>query len=51
LRERQLSPDGQWIAFVSDRAGDTEFHSLDRDGGVKRVTYQAGADWKPLWLQ
>ncbi len=46
-----LSPDGQWIAFVSDRAGDTELHSLDRDGGVKRVTYQVGADWKPLWLQ
>lgn len=45
-----ISPDGRSIVFVSDRAADTELYSLDHDGGVSRVTYQVGADWKPLWL-
>lgn len=46
-----VSPDGAWIAFVSNRDGDTELYVLGPDGGVARVTERAGADWRPIWVQ
>ena len=39
------SPDGERIAFVSERDGDMEIYVMDADGrNEKRLTYGAGKD-------
>ncbi|MFZ5444495.1 MAG: TolB family protein [Myxococcota bacterium] len=44
-----VSPDGRWIAFVSNRDGDPEVYLLG-PSGLERLTRRVGADWRPLWL-
>ena len=46
------SPDGEWIAFVSDRTGEPQVYVMRYDGsGQKRLTfagnYNADPDWGP----
>ncbi len=40
-----ISPDGQWIAFSSDRDGDMELYRMRLDGtAMQRLTHHAGPD-------
>ena len=43
------SPDGQWIAFVSNRTGDPEIFITDMHGTVRRITNHVGPDFMPVW--
>jgi tricorn protease len=46
------SPDGEWIAFASNRTGNNDIFIVPADGGTtKRLTYHSGqdvpSDWSP----
>jgi len=46
------SPDGQWIAFVSDRAGNSDLYQMRPDGSELRPillssTYEGDPSWSP----
>jgi len=44
------SPDGQWIAFATDRDGDVEVYKVRWDGSeLTRLTRQRGFDCRPRW--
>ena len=44
------SPDGQMIAFSSDRDGDSEIYLMNRDGSnVRQLTDNNGYDGTPRW--
>jgi TolB protein len=44
------SPDGQKIAFISQRDGDREIYVMDADGqNVVNVTRHPADDWTPAW--
>ena len=44
------SPDGQHLAFVSQRDGNQEVYVMNSDGtGQKRLTLYRGADTQPTW--
>ncbi|HVT60077.1 MAG TPA: PDZ domain-containing protein [Thermoanaerobaculia bacterium] len=46
------SPDGRWIAYLSDRSGEYEVYVRDRDGsGTERRVTTDGDVWRfqPLW--
>lgn len=50
--EPQFSPDGNWIAFSSNRSGNTAAYVVSKDGGTpKRLTWQPSAaivrGWTP----
>ncbi len=46
----QFSPDGQWIAFSSDRAGSTDIWVGRIDGsGLRRLTFLEGFAGTPRW--
>jgi TolB protein len=48
--EPALSPDGNRIAFASDRGGDFDVYVMDVGGGdVKRLTLNDGDDHDPAW--
>ena len=47
-RDLSVSPDGEWIAFVSDRDSDTEIYTMDINGhNVLRLTNVPGLDRAP----
>jgi TolB protein len=44
------SPDGQKIAFASDRDGDSEIYVMDKNGSnLKKLTDNHGYDSRPRW--
>jgi tricorn protease len=43
-RASQWSPDGKWIAFISDRSGENEIYIVAPDGQSKPVQVTGGAD-------
>ena len=44
------SPDGQKIAFVSNRAGSPQIYIMNHEGGnVRRLTYDGGYNTSPAW--
>ena len=46
----QFSPDGEWIAFSSDRAGSTDIWVGRSDGsGLRRLTFLDGFAGTPRW--
>ncbi|HEY5611010.1 MAG TPA: hypothetical protein VIL97_07375, partial [Thermoanaerobaculia bacterium] len=49
-RQPSLSPDGEWIIFSSDRAGNLDLWTLSRKtGAVRRITDDAADDWDPAY--
>jgi TolB protein len=45
-----LSPNGQWIAFVSNRDGNDEIYLMDVNGSnLIRLTEHPAVDWFPKW--
>lgn len=45
------SPDGRYLAFVSDRDGDRELYVMRADGSAPtRLTHTPGFDGLPLWV-
>ncbi len=45
-----FSPDGQHIAFESNRDGNFEIYVMDRDGGnIRRLTNDPATDRSPAW--
>lgn len=46
----QPSPDGQKIAFVSNREGSFQIYTMNRDGtGLTRLSHSEGNDQNPSW--
>ena len=44
-REPIWSPDGQWLAFTSNREGNNDVYIMKAEGGVpKRLTFHSGSD-------
>ena len=44
------SPDGKYIAFVSDRDGNDEIYLMKADGSEQtRLTNNSVDDWYPVW--
>ena len=44
------SPDGNWIAFLSDRDGNVELYKMRADGSeVTRLTDNPAWDGMPSW--
>ena len=46
----RLSPDGQWLAFDSDRSGNMDIYKMRVDGtGIQQLTRNAADDFYPGW--
>jgi tricorn protease len=46
----QLSPDGRWIAFTSNRSGNADVYVMPADGGdPRRLTWHPGFDFARGW--
>jgi TolB protein len=44
------APDGAWLAFTSNRDGQSEIYLMKPDGSaVRRLTDHPAADWLPRW--
>ena len=49
-RDPAWSPDGNWVAFASDRSGDYEIYVVDRKGErLRRLTHDPACDLAPAW--
>ncbi len=46
----RLSPDGQWLAFDSDRSGNMDIYKMRVDGtGLQQLTRDPADDFRPSW--
>jgi len=46
----RLSPDGQWLAFDSDRSGNMDIYKMKVDGtGLQQLTNDSADDFRPSW--
>lgn len=46
----RLSPDGQWLAFDSDRSGNMDLYKMRIDGtGLQQLTRDSADDFRPSW--
>jgi Tol biopolymer transport system component len=46
----RLSPDGQWLAFDSDRSGNMDIYKMKVDGtGLQQLTNNPADDFRPSW--
>jgi Tol biopolymer transport system component len=46
----RLSPDGQWLAFDSDRSGNMDIYKMRIDGtGLQQLTRDTADDFRPSW--
>ena len=46
----RLSPDGQWLAFDSDRSGNMDIYKMRVDGtGLQQMTRDTADDFRPSW--
>jgi tricorn protease len=43
-RNSKWSPDGKWVAFISDQSGENELHIIAQDGSGKPIQITNGAD-------
>ncbi len=49
-RQPTYSPDGEWIAFSSERAGSLDLWKVSRTTGeLRRLTDDSAEDWDPAW--
>ncbi|HWZ95810.1 MAG TPA: PDZ domain-containing protein, partial [Opitutaceae bacterium] len=51
-RDAVWSPDGQWIAYVSDETGENELFIRSQDGHARPIQITSGADtyyYAPIW--
>lgn len=49
-RQPVYSPDGEWIAFSSERSGTLDVWVVSRTtGALRRLTDSPGEDWDPAW--
>jgi tricorn protease len=50
-RYPRWSPDGRWVAYLSDRTGEDEFYITSQDGRetVQLTTGSTGHKYQPLW--
>jgi TolB protein len=50
VEEVSVSPDGEWLAFDSDRAGNSDIYVMSLAGGEpRRITTDPGFDFVPSW--
>ena len=46
----RVSPDGQWLAFDSDRSGNMDIFKMRIDGtGLQQLTHDSADDFRPSW--
>ncbi|MFL5630601.1 MAG: protein kinase domain-containing protein [Gemmatimonadaceae bacterium] len=46
----RLSPDGQWLAFDSDRSGNMDIYKMRIDGtGLQQLTHNTADEFRPSW--
>ncbi len=51
-RQPILSPDGEWVAFTSNRSGNLEVWAVsNRSGILRRLTDHAADDWDPAFME
>lgn len=49
-RQPTYSPDGEWIAFSSERSGSLDLWVISRTtGNLRRFTVSTAEDWDPAW--
>jgi dipeptidyl aminopeptidase/acylaminoacyl peptidase len=48
-RDPALSPDGRWIAYISDRSGNAEVYVRPREGNSVGVIASAAGGREPRW--
>lgn len=51
-RQPTYSPDGEWIAFSSERTGSLDVWVMSRTtGDLRRLTVSPAEDWDPAWTE
>jgi Serine/threonine protein kinase len=45
----EVSPDGKWLAFVTDATGNSEVYVQDLAEGAERIRLSIGGGWSPRW--